>query len=70
MVATFSTAAGGAASDLEDRAEQGQLEEARGLVGQLEAMVPELLRLTGALSIDALRGHAGTLPDAVRTAGQ
>jgi hypothetical protein len=55
MVATFSTVASGVASDLEDRAAQGQLEEARALVGQLETMIPELLGLVEAgLSLDAL----------------
>ena len=38
MVAAFSTVAGGVASDLEDHAARGQLEEARPLVEQLEAM--------------------------------
>ena len=44
MVAAFSTVAGGVASDLEDHAAQGQLEEARPLVGQLETMAQELMR--------------------------
>ena len=39
MVAAFSTVAGGVASDLEDHAARGQLEEARPLVEQLETMV-------------------------------
>jgi hypothetical protein len=38
MVAAFSTAAGAVASDLEDHAAQGQIEEARPLVAQLETM--------------------------------
>jgi CheY-like chemotaxis protein/HPt (histidine-containing phosphotransfer) domain-containing protein len=59
MVAVFSTVAGGVASELEDRAAQGQVEEARALVGQLETMAPELLRLVGELSLDALRDRAG-----------
>jgi PAS domain S-box-containing protein len=57
-VAVFSTVAGGVASDLEDRAAQGRLEDARPLVEQLEAMAEELLRLAGGLSLDALRGQA------------
>ena len=40
MVAAFSTVAGAVASDLEDQAARGQLEEARPLVEQLEAMAP------------------------------
>ena len=42
MVAAFSTVAGGVASDLEDHAAQGQLEEARPLVEQLETIAREL----------------------------
>jgi two-component system, sensor histidine kinase and response regulator len=59
-LAAFSTAAGGVASELEDLAEQGRLEEARPLVGQLNTMAGELLRLVGGLSPDALRSQAGT----------
>jgi CheY-like chemotaxis protein len=69
MVAAFSTAAGGVASDLEDRAAQGRLEEARPLVGQLETMAQELLRLVGGLSLDALREQAGDAARSDRTAG-
>src|SRR5262249_14412381 len=59
MVAAFSTVAGGVASDLEDHAAQGQLEEARPLVGQLETLAQELLRLVGGLSLEDLRQGAG-----------
>jgi CheY-like chemotaxis protein len=69
MVAAFSTVAGGVASDLEDQAAQGQLEEARALVARLETMAEELLRLAGGLSLDALRGQAGTAAEPGRTAG-
>jgi PAS domain S-box-containing protein len=55
MVATFSTAAGGMASELEDLAAEGRLEEARPLVGQLESMADELTQLSSGLSLDALR---------------
>jgi CheY-like chemotaxis protein len=58
MMAAFSTAAGGVASELEDQAAQGQLEEARSLVGQLEAMAPELIRLVDGLSLDVLQARA------------
>jgi HPt (histidine-containing phosphotransfer) domain-containing protein len=58
MVAAFSTTAGALASDLEDQAAQGQLDEARALVGQLETLAPELMRLVGGLSLDALRNQA------------
>jgi two-component system sensor histidine kinase/response regulator len=60
MVAAFSTAAGRVASELEDHAAQGHLEEAQALVGQLETMARELLRLVGELSLDALRDQAET----------
>jgi two-component system sensor histidine kinase/response regulator len=56
MVAAFSTVAGGVASDLEDQAAQGRLEEARPLVGQLETMADELVRLASGLSLESLRG--------------
>jgi hypothetical protein len=69
MLAAFSTAAGGAASELEDRAAQGQLEAARALVGRLETLAPELLRLVGGLSIDALGNRAGFAAGPGRTAG-
>jgi hypothetical protein len=58
MVAAFSTAAGGVAAQLEDRAAQGQLDEARRLLARVEAMAGELLRLAGGLSLEALRGQS------------
>jgi two-component system, sensor histidine kinase and response regulator len=58
MAAAFSTAAGGVASDLEDCAAQGQLKEARPLVGQLESMAQELMRVVDGLSINTLREQA------------
>jgi CheY-like chemotaxis protein len=68
-LAAFSTAAGGVASDLEDCAEQGRLEEARALVGQLEAMAEELMRQVGGLSLDALRGRTETSAGPGRAGG-
>jgi PAS domain S-box-containing protein len=59
MIAAFSTVGGGVASDLEDQAARGQLEEAPGLVERLEAMAQELIRLTGGLSLETLRQQAG-----------
>ena len=47
MLAAFSDVAASVASDLEDHAAPGQLEEARPLVQQLETMVHELTRLVG-----------------------
>ncbi len=55
MVAAFSTVAGGVASELEDYAAQGQLEEARPLVVQLEIMAQELMRTVDGLSLETLR---------------
>src|SRR5262249_51114452 len=55
MIAAFSTAAGGVASDLEDQAERGRLDEAPALVARLEGMAQELLRLAGGLSLESLR---------------
>jgi len=64
----FSTTAGGVASDLEDYAGQGRLEEARPLVELLEVMARELLRLAGSLSLETLRHQAGVAGDHKRTA--
>jgi PAS domain S-box-containing protein len=55
MVAAFSSIAGGVASDLEDTAANGQIEESRPLVDRLETMTHELLSLTERLSFDWLR---------------
>jgi CheY-like chemotaxis protein len=55
MVAVFSTVAGEVASNLEEHAAQGQLDEARTLVAQLENMTPELMRLVRELSLNTLR---------------
>ena len=59
LLFAFSTAAGNVASDIEDQAAHGRLDEARPLVEQLEAMGKELLRLVDGLSLDALREQAG-----------
>ena len=58
LLFAFSTAAGDVASDIEDQAAHGRLDEARPLVEQLEAMGKELLRLVDGLSLDALREQA------------
>jgi response regulator RpfG family c-di-GMP phosphodiesterase len=59
LLFAFSTVAGNVASDLEDHAAQGRLEEARPLVGQVETMADELLRLASGLSLEGLRQQAG-----------
>jgi two-component system, sensor histidine kinase and response regulator len=58
LLFAFSTVAGNVASDLEDHATQGQLEEAQPLVEQLETMTRELMQLAGGLSLKALRQQA------------
>ena len=63
LLFAFSTAAGEVASDIEDHAAQGRLEEARPLVEQLEAMARELLRLTDGLSLETLRQQAEAAGD-------
>jgi hypothetical protein len=69
MVAAFSTVAGGVASELEDRAAQGQFEGAEALASRLETMAKELTRLVDGLSLDALRSQAETAVEPGRTAG-
>jgi HPt (histidine-containing phosphotransfer) domain-containing protein len=60
IVSAFSTVAGQAASELEDCAAQGLLEEARPLVRRLEPMIRELLQAVVGLSLDALREQQAT----------
>jgi two-component system sensor histidine kinase/response regulator len=69
MMSAFSTAAGSVASELEDLAVQGLLEEARARVGQLEAMGRELLRVVGELSLEAVRDQARAGAGFGQTAG-
>jgi CheY-like chemotaxis protein len=58
MVSAFSTVAGKMASDIEDHAAEGQLEESRPLVSQLETMVDELVRAAGSVSLETLQQQA------------
>jgi signal transduction histidine kinase/DNA-binding response OmpR family regulator len=58
LLFAFSTVAGNVASELEDHAGQGHLEEAQPLVERLEAMTHELMRLVGGLSLETLRHQA------------
>jgi hypothetical protein len=55
LLFAFSTIAGTVASDLEDHAAQGHIEDAQPLVERLETMTQELMRLVGGLSLEALR---------------
>jgi PAS domain S-box-containing protein len=70
MLAAFSRLAGEVASELEDHAAQGQLEEAQLLVEQLETMAEELVQLVGGLSLDALLERAVTAAETGRAPGQ
>ncbi len=63
MLAAFSAVAGGVASDLEDHAASGRLDEARPLVQQLEVMVHKLLLLVRGLSLETLRLEAEATED-------
>jgi two-component system sensor histidine kinase/response regulator len=58
LLFAFSTAAGGVASDLEDHAAQGRLEDARPLVELLEVMARQILTLASGLSLESLRHQA------------
>ncbi|HTU17643.1 MAG TPA: ATP-binding protein [Gemmataceae bacterium] len=60
LLSAFSTVAGNAASDLEDNAAQGQLDDAQPLVDQLETMTRELIRQVNSLSLATLQHQAGT----------
>jgi hypothetical protein len=68
LLSAFSTVAGGVASDLEDQAAGGRLEECRPLVERLEAMARELIEQVDGLSIEVLRDQAGAAGDRNRTA--
>jgi CheY-like chemotaxis protein len=69
MVAAFSTAAGGVASNLEDLAVRGQLEQAWPLMGQLQTMAPELMRLTSGLSLESLQQQVESTGNGNRSTG-
>jgi CheY-like chemotaxis protein len=67
-VATFSTVVGAVASDVEDQAARGELEESRPLVEHLEAIAKELTQQVDGLSIESLRYQAGAASDRDRSA--
>jgi len=58
MLAAFSTAAGAVASDIEDHAARGQLDQAATLMEQLNTMARELPPVVADLSIESLRRQA------------
>jgi two-component system sensor histidine kinase/response regulator len=59
LLSAFSTVAGNVASDLEDHAARGQLDEARPLVGWLEGAAEELIRQVDGVSLESLERQAG-----------
>jgi two-component system, sensor histidine kinase and response regulator len=61
LLFVFSTIAGTVASDIEDHAAQGQLEEVQALAEKLETMTSELLQLMYGLLLEALRHQARTV---------
>jgi PAS domain S-box-containing protein len=67
MLAAFSSVAGGVASDLEDHADRGQLEEAPVLVERLETMAQDLVHVVDGLSVETLRQQAIAAEDPSRT---
>ena len=69
LLLAFSTAVGDVASDLEDHAAHGRLDEARPLVVRLESMVQELIPEVDNVSCEALRDRAGAADDPSRTTG-
>ena len=70
LLFAFSTVAGGLASEQEDFAAQGQLEEAKPLAARLETMAAELMRLVGELSLETLRQQAGAADEPSPTTGR
>jgi two-component system, sensor histidine kinase and response regulator len=60
LLSVFSTSAASVASDLEDRAADGRLDESAPLVVRLEALAGELLQQIDGLSIETLCHQAGS----------
>ncbi len=69
LLSAFSTVAGAVASELEDQAACGRLEESKLLVDQLEALTQELIQHVGSLSIETLRRHLAAADNPDRTVG-
>jgi PAS domain S-box-containing protein len=69
MIAAFSSVAGRLASDLEDQAARGQLEEAPAMVARLETMARELMHLADGLSLETLQREAEAADDGSSPAG-
>jgi PAS domain S-box-containing protein len=60
LLSAFSTVGGSVASDLEQHAARGELDEARPLVHRLKTLVRELIRQLDGLSVESLRRRAAT----------
>jgi hypothetical protein len=68
MVAAFSTVAGDVASDLEDHAADGRLDEAAPLLERLDSMGRELMRLADGLTVESLKPQGRTSPHSLSRA--
>ncbi len=69
MISVFSTIASGVASDLEDLAAIGKIEECRPLLARLQTMARDLMQQACGLSIEGLRQQTGATDDPDRTSG-
>jgi two-component system sensor histidine kinase/response regulator len=69
MMSVFSSVAGGVASDLEDLAAIGQIDECRPLIERLQTMAEDLLQRAGGISVEALRQQVRVAGDHNRTSG-
>lgn len=70
MISTFSTQVGRLASDLEDVAAEGQLEQARPLVAQLETAAERLTQQLRGLSLESLREQTRTAAESRQIGNQ
>jgi two-component system sensor histidine kinase/response regulator len=66
LLLAFSTVAGNLASDIEDIAMKGQIEEAPQLLEKLQVMTDELMPLVVGLSLETVRHHASMAVDVSR----
>ena len=67
LLSAFSTAGGNLASELEDLAARGQLDEARPLVDQIETIAHDLIRQVASVSFEGLLRQARTTDGPGRT---
>ncbi len=69
LLSAFSTVGGNLASELEDLAARGQLDEARPLVNQVETIAHDLIRQVASVSFEGLLRQARTTDGPGRTDG-